>query len=200
MMAEEPSYTALATSEISARVGRGFWIMLSSISVAVITRLPSMRHLLIRYFCRAGTSMKGISTPRSPRATMMPSATSQISSTLSTPLRFSILAMMSMSLPPLAFSRSRMACTSDLEDTKEAATKSTPFSMPKSRSFLSCSDRKSCFSTLPGKFMLFRSDRTPPFCTRQMTSLPLTSSTFMMTSPLLISTVSPGNSSFVRLA
>ena len=40
MMAEVPSYTALATSVISARVGRGFVIMLSSIWVAVMTCLP----------------------------------------------------------------------------------------------------------------------------------------------------------------
>ena len=36
-----PSSTALATSVASARVGRGFFIMLSSICVAVITGLPA---------------------------------------------------------------------------------------------------------------------------------------------------------------
>ena len=40
MTAEGPTQTALAASEISARVGRGLWIIDSSISVAVITRLP----------------------------------------------------------------------------------------------------------------------------------------------------------------
>ena len=35
-----PSYTALATSVISARVGRGLFCILSSICVAVITGLP----------------------------------------------------------------------------------------------------------------------------------------------------------------
>ena len=50
MMALAPSYTALATSEISARVGRMLLIIDSSISVAVMTRLPSRRHLVISCF------------------------------------------------------------------------------------------------------------------------------------------------------
>ena len=45
-----PSYTAFAISDISALVGREFVIMDSSISVAVITRLPSMRHFVISFF------------------------------------------------------------------------------------------------------------------------------------------------------
>ena len=45
-MPSVPSRIALATSEASARVGRGFSIMLSSICVAVITTLPAaVRHL-----------------------------------------------------------------------------------------------------------------------------------------------------------
>ena len=40
IIAEVPSYIALATSLISARVGRGLFIMLSNICVAVITFLP----------------------------------------------------------------------------------------------------------------------------------------------------------------
>jgi hypothetical protein len=36
-----PSSTALATSVASARVGRGFFTMLSSICVAVMTGLPT---------------------------------------------------------------------------------------------------------------------------------------------------------------
>ena len=63
---------ALATSEASARVGRGLLIMDSSISVAVITRLPSMRHFVISFFWMAGRFSKGISTPMSPRPIMMP--------------------------------------------------------------------------------------------------------------------------------
>ena len=45
--ADEPSYTAFATSDISALVGRGFSIIDSSISVAVMTRFPRSLHFLI---------------------------------------------------------------------------------------------------------------------------------------------------------
>ena len=70
---------ALATSVISARVGRGFSIMESSIWVAVITGFPAATHWAIIFFWMAGISVKSISTPMSPRATMMPSAAARIS-------------------------------------------------------------------------------------------------------------------------
>ena len=79
MMALVPSYTALATSETSARVGRGFLAMLSSIWVAVTTRLPREMQVLITLFWISGSSSNGTSTPRSPRATMTPFASSRIS-------------------------------------------------------------------------------------------------------------------------
>ena len=85
---------ALATSVISARVGRGLTIMESSIWVAVMQILPALMARSIRCFWMAGISAKSISTPISPRATMMPSATVRISSMLSMPSWFSIFAMM----------------------------------------------------------------------------------------------------------
>ena len=97
---EVPSNTALATSETSARVGRGLRIMESSIWVAVMTGLPAMVVALIIFFWRMGTSWAGISTPRSPRATITPSDTSMMASRLSTPSRFSILEMMRIFWPP----------------------------------------------------------------------------------------------------
>src|SRR5690625_6159792 len=48
--ASVPSSTALATSELSARVGRGLTIIESSICVAVITGLPAIRDFLIIRF------------------------------------------------------------------------------------------------------------------------------------------------------
>jgi len=59
---------ALATSEASARVGRGFSVMDSSICVAVITGRRNSRARLIIVFCTTGTRSGFISTPRSPRA------------------------------------------------------------------------------------------------------------------------------------
>ena len=70
-----PSNTALATSDVSARVGRGLLIIESSICVAVTTGLPAMLHFEIIIFCANATFSPGISTPRSPRATMMASVT-----------------------------------------------------------------------------------------------------------------------------
>jgi hypothetical protein len=70
MTASVPSKSALATSLASARVGRGFSIMDSSICVAVITGRPYRLASWMIRFCAIGTCSKGSSTPRSPRATM----------------------------------------------------------------------------------------------------------------------------------
>ena len=64
----------------------------SSIWVAVITGLPSTLALRIRCFCTTAMRSMGISTPRSPRATITPSAASRISSRWSSALERSILA------------------------------------------------------------------------------------------------------------
>jgi len=99
---------ALATSEISARVGRGLTIMLSSICVAVTMGLPKEKERSMMLFWMPGSSVKSISTPRSPRATMTASAAARMLSMLLTPSRFSILAMMRM-LESYSFSRLRMS-------------------------------------------------------------------------------------------
>merc|ERR1719221_1129144 len=80
MTASVPSRTALATSEHSARVGRGLTIIDSSICVAVMTGLPEMLASRIIIFWARKTFSGGISMPRSPRATMMPSVTFRMSS------------------------------------------------------------------------------------------------------------------------
>mmetsp|Transcript_454 Transcript_454/g.1093 ORF Transcript_454/g.1093 Transcript_454/m.1093 type:complete len:202 (+) Transcript_454:2609-3214(+) len=88
-----PSKTALATSLASARVGRGLWIMDSSISVAVMTNFPAKLQSLIRRFCTEHTRSRGISTPRSPLATMIPSETFIMDRMLFRASWFSILAI-----------------------------------------------------------------------------------------------------------
>ena len=57
----------------------------SSICVATTTGFPgaAATHRATISFCQITTSSSGTSTPRSPRATMMPSAASVISSRLS---------------------------------------------------------------------------------------------------------------------
>ena len=79
MTASAPSKMAVATSETSARVGTGEVIIDSSICVATTTGLPVARPMRVICFCTPGTFSSGISTPRSPRATISASASSMIS-------------------------------------------------------------------------------------------------------------------------
>ena len=81
--ASVPSNTAFATSLTSARVGTGLVIMLSIICVAVMLKRPISRARRIMRFCKAGTAALPTSTAKSPRATMMPSDASMISSKFS---------------------------------------------------------------------------------------------------------------------
>ena len=138
-----------------------------------------------------GTSLAGISTPRSPLAIIIPSATSQISSILFTPERFSILAIMSISFPLLESKKIRISSISCLQETKEAATKSTWFSIPNRRSSLSCSLKNSCFITRFGKFMLLELDSSPPTITLHFAREELRPTTLKITSPLFTRMVSP---------
>ena len=101
MTQSAPSRMALATSDDSARVGRGFLIMLSSICVAQTIGLPARLHRPIIIFCARKIFSVGISMPRSPRATITPSVTSRISSNRLTPSWFSIFEMI-LILRPLS--------------------------------------------------------------------------------------------------
>ena len=92
MTASVPSRIALATSEASARVGRGAWTIDSSIWVAVITGLPCRPASRMICFCISGTSSNGSSTPRSPRATMIASEASRMPQRFRSAVSFSILA------------------------------------------------------------------------------------------------------------
>jgi hypothetical protein len=74
-----PSRIAFATSLTSARVGTGLRCIESSIWVAVITGFPFITVVRMICFWTIGTSGSGISTPRSPRATIVPSASGTIS-------------------------------------------------------------------------------------------------------------------------
>ena len=100
--ASAPSSTALAQSEASARVGLGALIIDSSTWVATITGLALRRHISVARFCTIGTCSRGSSTPRSPRATMMPSKASTISARFSTACGFSIFAITGTWMPSSA--------------------------------------------------------------------------------------------------
>ena len=119
--ASAPSRTAFATSEASARVGRGFSIIDSSIWVATITGLALRRALSMTRFCRNGTSSSGHSTPRSPRATMKASNASTTSSRLSIACGFSIFAITGRRMPSSRMIR-RTSSTSAADRTNDSAT------------------------------------------------------------------------------
>ncbi len=72
-------------------------------------------------FCQMGTSAGGISTPRSPRATMTASAAATMSPTAASASFFSILATASWS-PPAAAMASLRPRTSSARRTNESAT------------------------------------------------------------------------------
>jgi len=97
--ASVPSSTALVTSVTSARVGRGASVMLLSICVAVMTGLPAKLAISMMRRWAVGTFSGGMSTPRSPRATMMPSTAATIPSSSASASCFSILATMGLILP-----------------------------------------------------------------------------------------------------
>ena len=91
--AEVPSRIAFATSLASARVGSACTIIDSSICVAVITGFPRSSAFEMIRFCRSGTDVGPISTPRSPRATITAYDSARISSSACTASAFSIFAI-----------------------------------------------------------------------------------------------------------
>mmetsp|Transcript_8097 Transcript_8097/g.24217 ORF Transcript_8097/g.24217 Transcript_8097/m.24217 type:complete len:275 (-) Transcript_8097:640-1464(-) len=182
MTASVPSRTAAATSVTSARVGRGFFIIESSICVATMTGLPTALQAATIIFCAAKTLGKSISTPRSPRATMMPSDAARISSKFSTPSWFSIFETMSgMASPPAATwhrsSHARQERTLAAERTKESATKSAPASTAHLRSSLSLGVRAGRSRMEPGRFTPLRGLMGPAFSATAVTEAGPTSTT-----------------------
>mmetsp|Transcript_13824 Transcript_13824/g.36973 ORF Transcript_13824/g.36973 Transcript_13824/m.36973 type:complete len:222 (-) Transcript_13824:857-1522(-) len=173
-----PSSTAFATSQASARVGKGLSSMDASISVAQTTYLPAAFVFEIIIFCAIQIFSMGISMPKSPRATMMESLASMISSMFFKPSSFSIFEMILM-LRPRGPKVSRISLTSAALCTKDAAMKSTPWGMPKftksSMSFC-CNTGKSTFT--PGKLQFLRSPNFTLFMTVVMTWSEPTESTF----------------------
>ena len=177
--ASAPSRRAFATSLASARVGLGFSVMDSSIWVATMTGLPLWLQASMIFFWSSGTSHGGISMPRSPLATMMPSLASIISLILCTASPCSTL-LISGWVPPSLIMAAPTASTSFFDLTKLAANQShsisTPNLMP-SMSFLvgGLSD-----SFAPGAFTPFLLDATPPDTT--LTVKPFLSASIFMTS------------------
>lgn len=164
--------------------------MLSSICVSTTTGLPAAR--AVRRIRRwiVGTSSAGISTPRSPRATMTASAPSMIASRCSIADGFSSLAM-TFARPP---DRARTSATSSGRCTKDSATQSTPRSSAKARSMRSLSVRADSGSTAPTMLTPLRSSRRPPVSTRAVAVAAAASSTTRRSLPSSIRSSTPGAS------
>ena len=165
--------------------------MESSIWVATITGLAFSRAIWMARFCTSGTSSSGTSTPRSPRATMMPSKARMMDSSASTASGFSSLAITGTR----RFSSSMTWCTSSTsagERTKDSATMSTPSFSAKRRSSMSFSLRAGTETSIPGRDTPLLLETGPPSTTLQTTSLPSTSTQTRPTLPSSTSRRSPG--------
>ena len=186
-----PSRMALATSVASARVGRRFLAMDSSIWVAVITGLPNrLARAMIRFWRMAISSM-GISTPRSPRATMSPSAASSTSSIRSRMEARSTLAMMN-GWWPRAAAALRTAWMSAAQLTNDWLTASTPCSRANSMQARSWAVKAEMPRSMPGRLSPFFERRVPPTTTRVCTRSPSTVSTRTWMRPSLMNRTSSG--------
>ena len=169
MTASVPSKMALATSLASARVGRGFSVMDSSICVAVMTGLRKSSARRMTCFWISGTFSGATSTPRSPRATITPFATSRMASRFSMACGFSSLAITGATPPSAAIAR-RARTTSSAVRTNEMAMTSTACFRPNARSSSSFSVSDGMLTFVPGRLMPWCSPSIPPFSTSQMTS------------------------------
>ena len=159
--ASAPSRTAVATSLVSALVGLGCVVILSSICVAMITGLQASLHLATIFFCQRGTFSMGTSTPKSPLATMMASVASIMESIFSSASGFSILATILHFLPALVI-RSLRSIISSADLTNDKAIQSTSFSSPKARSSISFSVSEGAETRVLGRLIPFLDLRIPP--------------------------------------
>ena len=166
----------MATSDASARVGRELVIIDSSICVATMTGFAFSRAIWMARFCTSGTCSSGISTPRSPRATMIPSKARTIASRLSTASGFSIFAITGTRAPLESIILWTGSMSAGLR-TNESATMSTRRSRANSRSPTSFSVIAGTETFMPGSERPLLSLTGPPSMTRQTTSRPSTAVT-----------------------
>src|SRR5712671_3653976 len=123
-----------------------------------MTGLPASRQAWITCFCTLGTSSGGISTPRSPRATISASERSMIS-----PRRWIAAGFSSLTKSPAALPISlRPSATSSGRCTKDSATQSAPCCSANDRSARSLSVIAEIPRTTPGTLTPLWSDRVPP--------------------------------------
>src|SRR5712692_8965251 len=188
MTASAPSKIAVATSDTSARVGTGLPIIDSSIWVATTTGLPARRAVRVSCFWMPGTFSSGISTPRSPRATISASVRSRMSPIRPTACGFSILAI-TPARPRVIFFASAMSSGRWMNDNP---TQSMPASSPASRSERSFAVSAENAIVVSGRLTPLRFDSLPPTSTRATTRAAPVSIAVSRTLPSSSSSVWPG--------
>mmetsp|Transcript_7376 Transcript_7376/g.20504 ORF Transcript_7376/g.20504 Transcript_7376/m.20504 type:complete len:357 (+) Transcript_7376:622-1692(+) len=169
MTASAPSYNAVATSLHSALVGVGDSIIDSSICVATTTGTPFDRHRFMMVFWTTGTSSGFISTPRSPRATIIPSHNSTILSISWTACGFSIFAISRTKGRSEFLTMVLNSSMSSGRCTKLRATQSMFCVRAKARSARSFGVRGEIGMVIEGVLTPFLSDIVPPTITSQST-------------------------------
>ena len=145
----------------SARVGLAFSIMDSSIWVATMTGLNFCLARSINWLWATGTCSGLSSTPRSPLATMMPSAASRIASASSRASGFSIFAIMFV-LAPASLTIDLRSLMSAARRTKDNARKSTPSFRANCASSRSFFVREGAETLTPGRLIPLLFFRMPP--------------------------------------
>ena len=134
----------------------------NNICVATMAGFWAWRQARMMRFWMMGSSCRGHSMPRSPRATMTTSVRARMSSMLSTEFWRSILATTGTQTPCLAISSRRLRMSAAF-CTKEMATALSPISRPSCRSLMSLSVRAGRGWCFPGKAIPLREDRSPAF-------------------------------------
>ena len=185
-----PSSTAFATSDTSARVGTGLVIIDSIIWVAVIVTLFFSRASRIMRFCSAGTAASPTSTARSPRATMIPSDASRISSSAWIASARSIFAI-SIDLPPAARMSSRAMYMSAPLFGNDTARKSAFIVAAVRMSSMSLPVSAGAVSPPPCRLMPLLFDSSPPCRTIVWISRPSTRTASSTMRPSSSSRTSP---------
>jgi hypothetical protein len=157
--------------------------IVASICVAVIDGFDALPASEISRFWASGTSSIGSSTPRSPRATMIPpSAASMISSARAAACGFSIFATSGMSEPRFSSAASTFSRSLGRR-TNETARMSMSWSTAKSIHAASDAPDSGSSASAPGRLTPWWELTAPPASTSAVISPPVTSFTFRRTLP-----------------
>mmetsp|Transcript_109907 Transcript_109907/g.310668 ORF Transcript_109907/g.310668 Transcript_109907/m.310668 type:complete len:359 (+) Transcript_109907:883-1959(+) len=174
--ASVPSHTAFCRSAISARVGTGASIMLSTICVAVMTKSPAALAFAMSSFCAKGTLFTPSSTPRSPRATISAWDFSMMPSMLVSACGFSIfgqilglfsLGTFSLSMMSMSSCRSWPFCAKETQMYSQGGSSLSRYSA----SSMSFSVRAAQSISQSGTFTPLRAFSLPPRVTWTLSSV-----------------------------